>query len=429
MAFKEFGINNEVLNRIKGAAADFQKHMEELKEKAKQEGIKQLQSSFTQVTTSPRACGSRGVNVEVEGKSFFVKGTPKYLHNINEGTYSLQSVEYTVSENKNGMTQDVTGDDYLNNIVENKAIGANADIKQLQDQLSKIMSEVNAKLDKLRQLENAISGKGNLIASLGFEAVDPNSPDAAATLAKQIEEATKKSAELDKQIQEKTTEYYKKTEQVMQAKEKAKEIDEKYDKALKLYNDLCEHYGIENNMRSEKMLASNRNDLDSLLTHYENYIKMQEKGIARIDEAIKNTKGTPEEIDTDVARTTDDKSGTKYLENLKNKAKSIDEKYNKAMQLYNDLSEHYGIRNIIPLEQMEAPDRNADIETLVKHYESYIQMQKRNIDRINKVIDELQSPEQKSDDIELILKELDSITPAKSIFAKSGSEIHLQGKR
>ena len=390
MSFKS--INPGIIQRASDLFASHKNETEKLKEQAKQQGITQLASSFPKVTNNPRSCGSRGVNVEVNGRSFFVQGKPTYIHNINEGTYPLQSIEYTVSENPKGMSKAITGDDYLDNIVENKAVGNDANVQDLQNELKDLVEKLKGKTEQLRKLENSISGKGDLIPDIGYEAVDPNSPDAAATLSKQIEEATKKLEELDKQIRQKTTEYHQKTERLSQQRTKAKEVNAELNKLEELYNDLCEHYGIKNNLLTQGMEAPEKNDLDSLNSWYKQYLDMQKDNIEKLNKLIENIKSSNKTGDVDeTAEREIPEDKNEYLQNLKDEVKSLDAQFEKVKKLYLDLCEHYGVdtsKKMMPWKYMEAKNpTTTDAE--INDYKAYIAMMKENITATNKEIDKL----------------------------------------
>lgn len=265
-----------------------------LEDRAKTEAQNQLASRFPQTVSDKKYANSAYVNVTIDGKQFHVTATPKYIHNINEGTYSLQSVDYKVEE---GNWNSVCPNDYANNIIENKAVGADTNINDLKNELSALREKIKTKLGELETLQNKISGsdEGFGIDSSLFE-VDENSPDAASDLAKKIEEATKYLSELEIKVKTKQSEYLSKQNQIVDLKQQAKKNDEEYKNAMQLLDDLCKHYGVENNksLKISNMVAPTSDDLDTLIEYYNNYISMQKENIANINteiDKIKNSDG------------------------------------------------------------------------------------------------------------------------------------------
>ena len=69
-------------------------------------------------------------------------------------------------------------------------------------------------------------------------------------------------------------------------KQQADKLDEEEEKAMKLLDDLCEHYGVENTIRTKSLEAARAKDLDSQIEEYEKYIAMQKENIANINAEI-----------------------------------------------------------------------------------------------------------------------------------------------
>lgn len=261
-----------------------------LESRAKTEAQNQLASKFPQTVTDKRYANSSYVNVTIDGKDFHVTATPKYIHNINEGTYSLQSIEYKVEE---GNWESTCPNDYNNNIIENKAIGTDTNIDDLKNELSALGEKINTKLGELEKWQNKISKNGLDFGVDGnlFE-VDENSPDVASDLANKIEQATKLLNDLETKVNAKQQEYYYKRESVSNLKQQAQQLDEEYATAMKLLDDLCEHYGVDNNknLKIAVMETPETNDLETVMEYYHNYISMQKENIANINAEIDKIK-------------------------------------------------------------------------------------------------------------------------------------------
>lgn len=251
-------------------------------EAAKQEGKSQLESQFPQTVNDPRGCSTRYVHVEINGNTYTVFGKPTYEHNMSTGTYTLKSVEYTVEKGSLEMASD-----YQNNIVEHMPVTEGTKIEDLQSQYSQIIKDIEAKENQLKNLLNKISGNGDQFKSLGWVGVDPKDPDALEKLAKTIEQAQEYLQEISTKVREKSEEYMQKREKVFQLQSKAKELDTQLKEKMQLYNDLCKNYGIENDINLPAF-ASGKEDLDSLINWYNDYINFQKENIAKVNEAIDN---------------------------------------------------------------------------------------------------------------------------------------------
>ena len=55
-------------------------------------------------------------------------------------------------------------------------------------------------------------------------------------------------------------------------KQQADKLDEEEEKAMKLLDDLCEHYGVENTIRTKSLQATRAKDLDSQIEEYGQFL-------------------------------------------------------------------------------------------------------------------------------------------------------------
>ena len=87
-------------------------------------------------------------------------------------------------------------------------------------------------------------------------------------------------------------------------KQQADKLDEEEEKAMKLLDDLCEHYGVENTIRTKSLETTRAKDLDSQIEEYEKYIALQKENIATINveiSRIQNSKNDDKSTNEDLA--------------------------------------------------------------------------------------------------------------------------------
>lgn len=257
---------------------------DDMKNRAIKEAKQQLESRFPKTTSNRNYLGTAYVNLTVDGKQLHVTAVPTYIHDINEGTYKLQSIEYKIDE---GNYECAGSDMYDCNIIEHKAVGEDSNVGDLKQELATLKEKVNAKLGELQELHNKISGKySDISVSNDLFTIDENSSDSVSDAATKIEQATKLLDELNAKISAKKQEYSMKKNSLYELKQQADKLDEEEEKAMKLLDDLCEHYGVENTFRTKSLEATRAKDLDSQIEEYKKYIAMQKENIANINAEI-----------------------------------------------------------------------------------------------------------------------------------------------
>lgn len=275
---------------------------DDMKNRAIKEAKQQLESRFPKTTSNRNYLGTAYVNLTVDGKQLHVTAVPTYIHDINEGTYRLQSIEYKIDE---GNYECAGSGKYDCNIIEHKAVGEDTNVGDLKQELNTLKEKVNAKLGELEELHNKISGKySDISVSNDLFTIDRNSSDAVSDAATKIEQATKLLDELNAKISAKKQEYSMKKNSLYELKQQADKLDEEEEKAMKLLDDLCEHYGVENTIRTKSLQATRAKDLDSQIEEYEKYIAMQKENIATINaeiSRIQNSKNDDKSTNEDLA--------------------------------------------------------------------------------------------------------------------------------
>ena len=87
-------------------------------------------------------------------------------------------------------------------------------------------------------------------------------------------------------------------------RQQADKLDEEEENAMKLLDDLCEHYGVENTIRTKSLDTTRAKDLDSQIEEYEKYIALQKENIATINveiSRIQNSKNDDKSTNEDLA--------------------------------------------------------------------------------------------------------------------------------
>ena len=275
---------------------------DDMKNRAIKEAKQQLESRFPKTTSNRNYLGTAYVNLTVDGKQLHVTAVPTYIHDINEGTYRLQSIEYKIDEGN----YECAGSGYYDcNIIEHKAVREDTNVGDLKQELATLKEKVNAKLGELQELHNKISGKySDISVSNDLFTIDRNSSDSVSDAATKIEQATKLLDELNAKISAKKQEYSMKKNSLYELKQQADKLDEEEEKAMKLLDDLCEHYGVENTIRTTSLLATRAKDLDSQIEEYEKYIALQKENIATINveiSRIQNSKNDDKSTNEDLA--------------------------------------------------------------------------------------------------------------------------------
>lgn len=275
---------------------------DDMKNRAIKEAKQQLESRFPKTTSNRNYLGTAYVNLTVDGKQLHVTAVPTYIHDINEGTYKLQSIEYKIDE---GNYECAGSDMYDCNIIEHKAVGEDSNVGDLKQELATLKEKVNAKLGELQELHNKISGKySDISVSNDLFTIDENSSDSVSDAATKIEQATKLLDELNAKISAKKQEYSMKKNSLYELKQQADKLDEEEEKAMKLLDDLCEHYGVENTIRTKSLDTTRAKDLDSQIEEYEKYIALQKENIATINveiSRIQNSKNDDKSTNEDLA--------------------------------------------------------------------------------------------------------------------------------
>ena len=275
---------------------------DDMKNRAIKEAKQQLESRFPKTTSNRNYLGTAYVNLTVDGKQLHVTAVPTYIHDINEGTYRLQSIEYKIDE---GNYECAGSGNYDCNIIEHKAVREDTNVGDLKQELATLKEKVNAKLGELQELHNKISGKySDISVSNDLFTIDENSSDSVSNAATKIEQATKLLDELNAKISAKKQEYSMKKNSLYELKQQADKLDEEEEKAMKLLDDLCEHYGVENTIRTTSLDTTRAKDLDSQIEEYEKYIALQKENIATINveiSRIQNSKNDDKSTNEDLA--------------------------------------------------------------------------------------------------------------------------------